>query len=115
MLFVAVCLISGTFGCGSEDGTENGAPSLASQGASLTLQWDAVQDTSVLGYRVYHGTFSHMYHSWTEVHGVTTHTISNLGYNTTYYFAVTAYNAYSEGLYSNEVSATTAASPQSDP
>jgi hypothetical protein len=71
---------------------------------ALTLAWDAVQDPSVAGYRLYYGVNSGVYTQKTDVGGATTASVSDLIGGLSYYFAVTAYdtNGYESG-FSSEI------------
>jgi hypothetical protein len=78
---------------------------LFTHAAQLTLAWDPDTDPNVNGYRVYCGTSSHSYQFYVDVGKNTTITVPNLQDETTYYFAVTAYEATGiESGYSNEIS-----------
>jgi fibronectin type 3 domain-containing protein len=73
------------------------------------LQWDAVANTALTGYRVYYGTRSGTYvqqlGSGIPTGNTTTYTFSNLTRGTTYYFVVTSTDSGArESSYSNEVS-----------
>lgn len=73
--------------------------------AEVTLAWDASSDPQVAGYKVYYGTVSRSYSTELTAGKLTTYTVTALQPDTTYYFAVTAYDASgSESAYSNEVS-----------
>jgi len=82
---------------------------------SATLTWDPPTTnvdqtplTDLAGYKVYYGTTSGTYSSTIDVGNVINYTVSSLAENTTYYFAVTAYDTLAnESSYSNEVSKTT--------
>jgi hypothetical protein len=81
------------------------------QAAQVTLAWDPSTDTSVTGYKAYMGVARGSYSSSVDVGTTTGCTLTGLDNTTTYYFAVTAYNAARlESAYSNEVAyaATTA-------
>lgn len=70
---------------------------------TVTLEWLANSD-SVTGYRLYKGIESRSYTENMNVGNVLTGTFSNLSPDTTYYFAVSAYNSSGmESTYSNEV------------
>lgn len=78
----------------------------AARGYAVTLVWDASKDRTVTSYRVYYGTAPRIYTSNVTVGNVTTATIENarLIPGATYYFAVTARNAFGdESVYSNQV------------
>ena len=85
-------------GCGSDDGASTGT------GASKTLSWTAVPDSSVAGYKLYYGTTSGHYESKVDVGPIPSYTLSNLQAGTTYFFAVSAYNEGGESALSTEVS-----------
>ncbi|MGQ0667164.1 MAG: fibronectin type III domain-containing protein [Nitrospiraceae bacterium] len=80
-------------------------------GASASLAWDPVQDSTVTGYSVHYGTQSAgepglcSYQDSKFVTGPST-TITGLNSDTRYYFAVSAYNGLN-GPCSNEVSTVT--------
>ncbi len=61
--------------------------------SSVTLGWDPGPNFAPTGYRLYYGTTSGSYNQMVDVGNVNSTTISNLGAGTTYYFAVTEYNA----------------------
>ncbi|HXX57181.1 MAG TPA: fibronectin type III domain-containing protein [Thermodesulfovibrionales bacterium] len=88
----------------------------AAHSAQVTLSWvapttndDGTSLTDLAGYKVYYGTVSRNYPQVADVKSVTSYTVPNLADGTTYYFAVSAYDATgNESGYSNEVSKTTA-------
>ena len=84
--------------CGSHDNQGSDG------GVSKTVSWTAVPDPSVLGYKLYWGTISHQYDSHVDVGGNVSYTVSGLRPGTTYFFAVSAYNAGGESNLSAEVS-----------
>jgi hypothetical protein len=90
------------------------SPAQASQ--SVTLEWDS-DISSVVGYRLHHGTSSGIYSDTIEVGKTNSATLSNLAAAKTHYFVVTAYNAVGESAPSNEVSFTTSPTqtPTPDP
>ncbi len=95
-------------GCG--DGGESGG-STPPVGATASLDWNAVQDPSVTAYFVHYGRQSPNRIGSCEYERsvyVTSSsaTVENLDPNTTYYFAVSAYNGL-ESACSNEVSTVT--------
>ena len=72
---------------------------------TVTLGWDPSTSTNLAGYKVYVGTSSGAYSSSLDVGNVTSYAVTNLGVGSTYYFAVTAYNAsHIESSFSNEIS-----------
>jgi hypothetical protein len=78
---------------------------------TATLQWTQSSDSRVVGYRVYWGTSSRNYRQ-ARGQGLgagqsSSYVVGNLPVNTTYYFAVTAYDAAgNESDYSAEASKT---------
>jgi len=81
---------------------------------NVTLAWDQDNDPHipVIGYTFYYGTLSGIpYSNWVYVADVTntTVTVSNLFQGATYYFAVSATNAFGESVNSAPVSARPAA------
>jgi hypothetical protein len=76
---------------------------------SATLGWGASPSPNINGYRIYYGTAPGMYSQpfgqGVNAGNVTTYTLMGLNSATTYYFAVTAYDASNnESGFSNEVS-----------
>lgn len=102
-------------GCG---GGGNGAPGISTSatptGATATLAWDPVQDSTVYAYYVHYGkqsagqSGSCTYEDSQYVSSPSA-TIVGLDPNTRYYFSVSAFNGVS-GPCSNEVSTVTPAS-----
>jgi hypothetical protein len=91
----------------------DGTPPNPSPTSSVNLAWnpDSVTSnpaTNVAGYKLYVGYSSGVYtQPPTDLGNRTTTTVSNLTSGTTYFFAVTAYNAAGvESPYSNEISYT---------
>ncbi len=70
-----------------------------------SLAWNASASSNVTGYKVHYGTASRSYSTHLDVGNKLTTSVPNLTAGTTYYFAVTAYNAAGESSYSNEASA----------
>jgi hypothetical protein len=74
---------------------------------TVRLAWLPSADPQVTGYNIYQGTASGAYTRMEDVGNATTAVISNLTAGTTYFFAVTAYDAIGlESLPSNEASCT---------
>lgn len=69
--------------------------------ADVTLQWNPVDQST--GYKIYWGQASRSYGDPVDVGTVTTYTLKDLNAGS-YFFAVTAYNAFGESGYSAEVS-----------
>ena len=98
-------------GCAPEEQTASGSPA-ASAGATASLEWQPVQDPSVIAYFVHYGRQSPgqagscTYESSMYVDSPSA-TISNLDPNTLYYFSVSAYNGL-ESPCSEEISTVTA-------
>ena len=73
--------------------------------AQATLAWDPNTESDLAGYKIHFGTASGNYTVHTDVHNVTSYTVTGLTAGQTYYFAVSAYDASgNESGYSNEVS-----------
>jgi hypothetical protein len=94
-VFLGIYLVLFLVGCGSDDESTG-------IGASKTLSWTAVPDASVDGYKLYWGTASHQYESNVDVGPNVSYTLDGLRPNTTYYFAVSAYNSGGESGLSAE-------------
>jgi RHS repeat-associated protein len=71
----------------------------------VTLTWEPVADA--VGYKVQYGTNSGGYSESVYAGDVTTYTVTGLADETTYYFAVAAYNEDGDSGLSNELSAQT--------
>ncbi len=72
-----------------------------------TTNVDGTPLTDLAGYKVYYGTTSKIYGTPVDVKNALTYTVIGLQSDTTYYFAVTAYDKSipsNESKYSNEVS-----------
>ncbi|HWX21960.1 MAG TPA: fibronectin type III domain-containing protein [Candidatus Binatia bacterium] len=96
------------------------APSLAMAVSlpptSVPLAWDASTDPTVVGYHLYYGVVSGTYTNMIDTGPATSWIVTNLVQGTTYYFAVTSYNAAGlESPYSGEVSYTIPAAPPALP
>ena len=100
-------------GCAPEQQTSSGATATP-VGATASLEWEPVQDPSVIAYFVHYGHQSPgqpgscNYESSMYVDSPSA-TVPDLDPNTTYYFAVSAYNGL-ESPCSEEVSTITAPS-----
>ena len=102
-------------GCGGDDGETGSAPSAQPAGATASLAWSPIQDPSVIAYFVHYGrhspgqpgscAYEHSMHAASH-----SATITNLEPNTTYYFAVSAYNGL-ESPCSSEASTVTDSIP----
>lgn len=86
------------------------APAAAAQ---ASIAWSApTVSTGVTGYKVHIGSSSGSYSQHVDVGTTTSYSASSLSDGSTYYFAVTAYNAAgTESAYSNEISRTFPALP----
>jgi hypothetical protein len=109
-------------GCGSGGDAEygpiipigtgsGGGASPAFGGASVSLAWDLHPDSSVIGYFVYYGTQpsnspGSCAYARSSFSSSPSATITGLAPNTTYYFAVSAYNGHQSAC-SSEVSTVT--------
>ncbi|MDM7995935.1 MAG: fibronectin type III domain-containing protein [Acidobacteriota bacterium] len=81
----------------------------------VTLAWDANSEPELVGYYLCYGSSSGQYSVQVDVGNVTQYTVSSLPAGT-YYFAVKAYGIEGlESAFSNEVSATVAASDNQAP
>lgn len=110
-IVLALFLVS-LSGCGSG---EQGGPTITTTatptGATASLTWDPVADSSVLGYYIHYGkqslgqTGSCAYEEAKFVRNPSG-TVTGLDPDSVYYFAVSAYNGV-EGGCSNEVSTST--------
>lgn len=94
--------------CGGGSGG-TGSTGSGNADQTATLQWNAVDDPQVKGYRVYFGTASRTYGqtfgAGLDVGMTTTYIVTGLQSGLTYYFAVTSYGDIGkESDYSNEVS-----------
>jgi uncharacterized delta-60 repeat protein len=69
-------------------------------GQPVVLQWSSVGGAT--GYKVYYGTSSGNYQTSIDVGTNTSYTIPTLPIGSTYFFAVTAYNASGETVFSDE-------------
>ena len=76
---------------------------LPDDSAALTLTWDPNSEEDLGGYKVHVGIWG--YGLTTDIGKVTTYKVPDLQPNTTYFFAVTAYNSVGESGFSDEVSA----------
>jgi Fibronectin type III domain len=103
-------------GCAPEQQTGSGSTATPAA-ATASLQWDPVQDPSVIGYFVHYGRQSPgqpascTYESSMYVDSPSA-TVESLDPNTLYYFTVSAYNGL-ESPCSEEVSTVTAPPPAS--
>jgi hypothetical protein len=78
--------------------------------AQVTLAWDPNTESNLAGYKIHYGTASGSYAVHTDVHNVTTYTVTGLTEGQAYYFAATAYDTSgNESRYSNQVSYSVAA------
>lgn len=112
LLLSIMTLLTGCGG-GEETGTDMMTPDSA--GATASLEWDPVPDSSVSAYFVYYGKQSSdgpgicSYDSSVSVESPSA-TVTNLDPDTRYYFAVSAYNGL-ESACSEEVSTVTPSPP----
>ncbi|HMJ67054.1 MAG TPA: fibronectin type III domain-containing protein [Candidatus Binatia bacterium] len=78
---------------------------LSAQGRSIALAWEASSDETVIGYKLYYGIESGSYSNSLDVGRELECTLHDLPEETTFYFAVTAYNNFGlESDFSTEVS-----------
>jgi hypothetical protein len=72
------------------------ACTLAKAVSSASLQWDSNPDPSVVGYNIYYGGASRSYTNVMSVGNSTHASVPGLVEGKTYYFAVTAYDAFGD-------------------
>jgi Fibronectin type III domain len=88
--------------------TPPSSPPPVSSTGSVTLSWSANSESDLAGYRIYFGTSSGEYNapgSPTIIGNTTSYTVTGLQRNTTYFFALSAYDsAGNESALSAEVS-----------
>jgi len=78
---------------------------MSAYSAQATLSWDAVNESSVAGYKLHYGKTPGVYTNSVNSGKTTSYTVSDLVEGETYYFASTAYDsAGNQSGYSNEVS-----------
>jgi len=107
LLFVTVAAVTLQFGAGSAQ-----AAQAAFSWSTPTTFVDGSSLTTLRGYKVYTGTASGSYAQSVDVGNVNSYTNSGLADGTTYYFAVTAYDAAGDvSGYSNQVTYSTPAAP----
>src|SRR3569833_3518952 len=76
--------------------------------SSVNQTWEPSTDSNVVGYNVYYGTASHSYQTLIPVGNHVSAAVSGLSDGTTYYFAVTAIDAFGvESDFSTEISSHT--------
>ena len=61
---------------------------------NVSLAWDAIPDTNVVGYALYYGTVSGEYSTRVDAGPNATITVPGLAEGVTYYFVITAYDAF---------------------
>lgn len=73
--------------------------------SSVKLAWDPSPDANVAGYRLHYGVAAAQYTNSIAVGNLTSNVVTGLIKGITYYFAVTAYDAYGmQSPFSNEIS-----------
>ncbi len=87
---VVSCSLPGGPGSTTTGSTHSGTPSGTD---TVQLAWNANSETNLTGYKLYMGTASGVYGSPTTLGLVTSTRVTNLEPGTTYYFALTAFNA----------------------
>ena len=77
----------------------------AAAAADVTLIWEANSEANIAGYKLHWGTVNKIpFTDKTDVGNATQHTITDLAEDTTYYFAVSAYDTEGgHSVYSNIV------------
>lgn len=98
-------------GSSGSNGSGGGSQTAVAGTASASLAWDPVSDSSVVGYIVHYGTqspnsFGSCAYQQSTFSSSPSTTVSGLAANTTYYFAVSAYNGL-ESACSGEVTTVT--------
>lgn len=98
---------------GSQTGSSGGSSLPTAGGASASLSWSPVGDPSVLGYIVYYGrsssgSFGSCSYERSTFSSSPAATVTDLAPNTTYFFAVSAFNGL-ESACSAEVATVTSA------
>ena len=84
--------------------------------AEITLGWDPSPGKDVVGYRLWYGPSSRQYTHSIEVGNETRYRVSELDPDSTYFFAITAYDAYGvESAFSKELGPTSFALFQNCP
>lgn len=111
LLFTIISFLTGCGGGGGAGSDPTVTVTPGSAGATASLDWNPVPDSTVTAYFVHYGQQSpHQAGSCAYDHSISVDspsaTITNLDPNTTYYFAVSAYNGL-ESPCSNEVSTST--------
>ena len=107
-----LAITPGPGGGGSNGSGSGGGSQTAVAGtASASLAWDPVSDSSVVGYIVHYGThspnsFGSCAYQQSTFSSSPSSTVTGLAANTTYYFAVSAYNGL-ESACSGEVTTVT--------
>ena len=110
LISFVLAALAGCGGGGGGDSTSATQPPSGDPGtgtASVSLAWTPPADSRVVGYRVYYGTspraYQQMRGAGLNTGGSPSYTVQNLTAGTTYYFAVTSYDASSnESDYSAE-------------
>ena len=90
----------------------NGVLSVSNPAPSVILTWTASADPAVSGYNLFWGAASRSYTNVLDAGNKLSATVTNLAFNTTYYYACTAYDTNGlQSVYSNEVTNTTPVLP----
>lgn len=114
MRMVSAAMLVGIVMVGAARAVANPGVSLEvtpiAESVPIGLAWDANPEPDIAGYRVYHGLASRNYGRPQEAGNSTTALVDGLSPDTTYFFAVTAFNtAGLESLPSDEISVLTTA------
>jgi len=81
-------------------------PLFSSATPSVTLQWNRVNDSTVIGYKIWQGNVPGLYTNTVNAGNNTNVTIQNLVQSNTYWFAVTSYRTNIESNFSVPISYT---------
>ncbi len=76
---------------------------LSAEAAQFKVAWDAVSNSDVIGYKVYHGTQSRNYSEVDDAQMNLSYTITQTSDSEPHYIAVTSYSASGESSYSTEL------------
>jgi len=101
----AIGLLAVLAACKSNASVDCGEPSGSGRGVA-ELEWQAVNDSRIEGYKVHRGTAPGKYAAAVDVRNRTSCRAANLHSGKTYYFAISSYGKGVESAPSQEVSKT---------